>query len=118
MYRDIVILSGYFTESLGSPSEGEIGLTNLAHIYMNEWFLIYTAIAISGALISWYKIFLPVRLKLTKDGLNDHPYVSNLLITSIVWLIAATVLIPFIASALLFEDKKAIFIASVYEGAK
>lgn len=118
MYQNIATLSDTFIGSLDNPSAGEIGRADFALIYMNEGFLIYIAIAISGALISWYTIFLPVRLKLIKDGLNDHPYVSNLLITSIVWLIAATVLIPFIASALLFEDKKAIFIASVYEGAK
>lgn len=118
MYQNIATLSDTFIGSLDNPSAGEIGRADFALIYMNEWFLFYLAMAIAGAIISWYQIYLPVRRRLIKESVVDHPYVSNNFITTIVWLIASTVLIPFIAGALISEEKKILFIQAVYEGAK
>jgi hypothetical protein len=118
VYQNIAILSDIFIESLGNPRSGEFGRPELAFYFMNEWILLYIVIALSGALMSWYKVFIPVRNLFIKDGIEDHPYVKNYLMSSIVWTGLAAVLLPFIASALLFEDKTELFIKHSYEGAK
>lgn len=115
MYQNIAILSDIYIGSLGSPSKGG---GNLALYFMSDWFIFYIGMALGGAILSWFRIFLPVRQKILAEGLLDHPYVSNIVITTVVWLVLAMLVIPFIASALLLDSKRDIFIEQVYEGAK
>ena len=119
MSQNIAILYDTYIGSLGNPSSGEIGKANLAFIiYMNDWFLAYCCLALGGALISWYRVYLPVRSRLKLEGFHAHPYVSNTIISSIVWLLAAMLLIPFLARALIMDSKLEVFIQEVYKGAK
>ncbi len=115
MYPEIVSVFDIFTGNLGSPSKGG---GNLALYFMNEWLVLYISLSLAGGLITWYNIFLPVRNLFIKDKVMDHPYVKSPVLSAIVWIVLAAIMLPFVMSSLLFEDKRNLFIKATYEGAK
>lgn len=115
VYQNSVIQSGISTGSLDSLSKGG---DFLALYFMSEFYIFYICMALAGSILSWFQVYIPVRNKLIEDGDLSHPYIANNYVTTAVWLVAAAVLVPFLVSALLFENKRSLFIQAVYEGAK
>ena len=115
MYPETALVLDTFTGNLGSPSNGG---GNLAFYFMNEWFLFYLGMALAGGILSWFHVFLPVRSMFKKEGNLKHPYVNSPVWSTLVWVILAAIMLPFICSSLLFENKREIFIKATYDGAK
>ena len=85
---------------------------------MPDFIIIYLSIALSGALISWYRIFLPVRYILKAEGAKNNVYVTKPILTSIIWIVLAALVIPFLARSLLSDKARDESIKQVYQGAK
>lgn len=82
-----------------------------------DYLYYYLILATSGALLSVYNLFLPVRNKLLENE-STHSFVTDPIKSMVIWTILATVAIPFITKAILFDQERDKFIEQVYKGAK
>ncbi len=101
------------------PSAGETGRFSLAlNFLMIEFLMFYLSFALAGGIMSYFKIMRPVIKRLKAEGNLAHPYVTSSITSCITWVVLATVVIPFMAYALIDDEQRNAFIDYVYEGAK
>jgi hypothetical protein len=78
---------------------------------------LYTLFALSGGILSTVELYLPVVEKLKAKRITEHPFVSNTVLSGLLWFVGSVLIIPFFIKALIFEKDKQQFIAAVYDAA-
>lgn len=76
------------------------------------WYLIF---ALSGGFVSILELFIPIVAKLSDLG-KEHIFVTNPIISGIVWYVISVLAVPFIVIPLLFTSAKDSFINEVTTG--
>ncbi len=82
---------------------------------MLEWLYYYTIFALSGAIVSWWSIFMPALYLLCKEDCH-HAMLRSKFLSSIVWIAIAFVAIPMIAIPLLSRKTRIAFIHNLTLG--
>jgi hypothetical protein len=81
-----------------------------------DWLYYYTTFALSGALLTWWVIFLPSIQLLSHETEGNHPMLNNQLLSGVVWISLATAVIPILVYPILNDKVRTNFIISLTQG--
>jgi hypothetical protein len=82
---------------------------------MLEVLYYYLIFAVSGGVMSIISHFLPIKNMIREAGLEEHPFLTSPVITTIVWYGAAVLFIPLLIRPLLMEKHRQSFITHSYQ---
>ena len=83
---------------------------------MELWVNYYLSFAVSGALLAWWRIFLPSMHLLWRETEGDHPILRSQVISGTVWVGISVLFLPVLIIPLLQEKARIRFILSLTNG--
>ena len=83
---------------------------------MELWITYYLSFAVSGALLSWWSIFLPSMHLLCAETEGDHPVLRSRGISGLIWIILSAIVIPILILPLLSDKARVTFVLGLTQG--